>query len=210
MAYLSAEVIIKTKKNGIKIDDIIKYYQSLSDNVVTVGVHTDAGQDNVKKMLWNEFGTNHKLERDSVAIPNVGLKPVTKNTSQFIEDDLSNFVEEGADISIPARPVVRMYLYPRILQAISFNYANNIDIEINTKLHNPIRSAERVQNKLGEACVNLQRQKMSSGNFAPIDNKGKDQNNNSPLTQKIKGYNHPYFETGELVSKINYKVRKRG
>ena len=156
-------------------------------------------------MLWNEFGTNHILKHDSIAIPNVGLKPA--NTINF---DMGDFVPAGTDISIPARPVVRMYLYPRMMKSINWNYANSIDVEKNTKLRNPVQNAEKTQKKVGEVCAVLQRQKMSTRNFAPVDTKGKDINNNSRLTQKIKGYNQPYFETGELITKVNYKIKKRG
>ena len=206
MAYLSVDVDIETNHNGIKIEDLKKYFQSLSNNIVSVGVHKDAGKDNVKKMLWNEFGTNHRLKYHSIALEGVGLKPLSKN----VITGMGELVKAGADISIPARPVVRMYLYPRMLERIEFHYQNDIDLEKKSLLKNPERSANKVQEQLGEKCVVLQREKMSTRNFAPVDTKGKDINNNSRLTQKIKGYNQPYIETGELISKIDYKVRKRG
>lgn len=195
---------LERKGNGIKSDDAIAFFRNLENNKISVGVHSDAGQDNVKKMLWNEFGTNHILKYDSVAIQGEGLKPL--NNDNFSKGE---HVLAGADISIPARPVVRMYLYPRMLDRIEFHYQNDIDLEKRTKLRHPLQSANKVQEQLGEKCVVLQREKMSTRNFAPVDTKGKDINNNSPLTQKIKGFNQPYIQTGELISKIDYKVTNR-
>lgn len=201
---LTVESTFLRSGKGIKLEDLEKYFKSLEVNVVTVGVHKDAGQDNVNKMVWNEFGTNHKLKYNSVAIPNVGLKPMNENNA-----DMGDHVKKGADISIPARPVVRMYLYPKMVETISWNYRNDIDIEKNSKLKNPEQSAEKVQRHIGEVGATLQRQKISTRNFAPVDTKGKDINNNSRLTQKIKGYNQPYIDSGELLSKIDYKVQRK-
>ena len=207
MSLLDVDITVTKNKNGMSLKNLKKYFLTLHATDITVGIHADAGKDNVNKMKWNEFGTNHKLKYDSVAIQNVGLKPLSSNTAQFVVEDFSNLVEKGVDISIPARPVVRMYLYPEILREINIEQQLAINRAKKEGLKNPQASAEKTQRKVGEECVMLQREKMAKGNFAPIDNKGKDQNNNSPLTQYIKGFNHPYFKTGELISKINYKIK---
>lgn len=193
MADLSINIKSQRINNGIKAENLEKYFQSLTNNKISVGVHKDKGQDSINKMKWNEFGTNH----------------IAKKDYRFFKNGKWWTIKRGSDIRIPARPVVRMYLYRSTLDNINMSYQNDIDIEKKSKLRNPIQSAEKVQSQLGEQCVVLQRQKMSMGGFAQIDTKGKNTESNTPLTSQIKGFNQPYFETGDLIGKIDYKVERR-
>ena len=195
MAYLSIDVDIQKNNNGINIEDLKSYLKSLTSNNLFVGVHADAGQENVKKMLWNEFGTNHYAKHDY------------NFESHGIKD---NFIHEGTDIRIPARPVVRMYLYSEMKNEICIEYQLALNSEKTTKLKKPTSSAMVTLNRLGQECVFMQRNKMANGSFSQIDTKGKDTESNRGLTIKLKGFNHPYFDTGELISKIDYKIRKKG
>lgn len=209
MASLDIDIEFKRLNNGIKIENLKEYLQSLNDKILTVGVHADAGKENIKKMLWNEFGTNHRLKYDSVVIPGVGLKPLSRKTLSKAGYD-NQIIDADADISIPARPVVRMYLYQDIKNEIGIEYQLAMNREKQTRLISPKISAEKTLNDLGQECVYMQRDKMANGNFSQIDNKGKNTESNSPLTVKVKGFDQPYFDTGELIGKISYKVKNNG
>ena len=47
MADLSINIKSQRINNGIKAENLEKYFQSLTNNKISVGVHKDKGQDNL-------------------------------------------------------------------------------------------------------------------------------------------------------------------
>ena len=187
---------------------VLNYMKNIE---ATAGMLDDASEENKKKALWNEYGTNHILDYDSVAIENEGLKPLTKNTAKFIDAD-NAVVGAGADISIPARPFIRQNLYPesgnKLAKALEMKLEQQLKFG---SMADPDKATYKTLDFLGKRVVVLQREKASSGGFDTASNKtNKNQEHNSTITQKIKGYDKPLFETGSMVSALNSKVERRG
>ena len=155
------------KKHNEQVVNYFKGVQGLVENLgkvkATVGVHSDKGEMNVKKALWNEFGTKH----------------------------------------IPFRPFVRLYLYPKDVLEIEKEFVKNFDtmIRFHKRLgQSPLKSATSIMDNVGRVGAELQKNKIKNGNtFKP----------NAPSTQKIKGFDHPLYDTGELLASIDSKIERR-
>lgn len=185
-----------------------KYLEGFKDIKAVSGILDSASQDVKDKAKWNEYGTHHILKYDSVAIEGEGLKPI--NAINFDRGDL---VLAGSDISIPARPFIRLNLYEETGERMKESLEHDLTtmLRFHSRLaDNPTKATVRTMQNMGNKAMVLQRQKASLGGFEPSVNKtNKDQENNSPLTIKIKGFNHPLFETGEMVSSISSEVTRR-
>ena len=88
------------KKGNIDIKDVKGLAKALSSKEVTIGVHKEEGAKLnpetqtpvIKYACWNEFGTHH----------------ITKHKYMFVRHGKIAVINEGSDISIPARPFVRV------------------------------------------------------------------------------------------------------
>lgn len=179
-----------TQKHNEKVVNYFKSVQSLVDNLgkvkASVGVHSDKGEHNVKKALWNEFGTKH----------------ISKGVS-FFKDGVELRIRKGTDISIPARPFLRLYLYPKDILEIEKEFVKNLDVML--RFHkrlaeSPLKSATSIMDNVGRVGAELQKEKIKNGNsFKP----------NAPFTQLIKGFDHPLYDTGELLASIDSKIERR-
>lgn len=199
------------KKTMDFFESMLDYFEELNHLQAKVGVHADAGQENVNKAKWNEFGTTHRLKYRSVGIMGQGLKPLTKTRQQYVIGDNKNVLGQGADISIPARPFIRLFLYPDLVDKLVKDTMDYIDVVFNKKKIK-INDARDTYKRMGITSVDLMRSKMEYRNFDKNSNNTiyKDQEHNSEFTQKyIKGKDMPLFDTGELYDVIDYKVRKR-
>jgi len=191
--------------------NIEEYFRNFKSYKATAGMLDDASEENKKKALWNEYGTHNILKYDSVAIENQGLKPLTKNTVKFIDAD-NAVLSAGSDISSPARPFIRQNLYPencdRLAKALEMKLEQQLKFG---SMADPDKATYKTLDFLGKRTVVLQRDKASSGGFDTASNNTyKDQEHNSEITQKIKGYDKPLFETGSMISALNSKVERRG
>ena len=75
----------------------------------------------------------------------------------------------------------------------------------------PDKATYKTLDFLGKRTVVLQRDKASSGGFdTSSNNTNKDQEHNSGITQYMKGFDKPLFETGSMVSALSSKVERRG
>lgn len=186
-----------------------KYLEGFKDIKAVSGILDNAKQDVKNKAKWNEYGTNHILKYDSVVIEGEGLKPL--NAINF---DRGDFLPAGSDISIPARPFIRLNLYEETGERMKDSMEHDLTttLKFNPRLaENPTKATVRTMQNMGNKAMVLQRQKASMGGFDKYSNKTwKDQENNSPITAKIKGFNNPLFETGEMVSSISSEVVRRG
>ena len=183
----------ENKKTMDFYDSVLDYFEELNKMQAKVGVHSDAGEENVKKAIWNEFGTKHTLKYNSVAIMGEGLKPIN---SQNRESGL--FVGKGSDISIPPRPFVRLFLYPDLVDKLVKDTVDYIDVVL-TKSKIKKDDARKTYERVGATGLDLMRSKMEYRRFNQSENRtNKDQEHNSPITQYIKGKDTPLFDTGEL------------
>ena len=186
-------------------DSLLDYFENLNTLQAKVGVHASAGRENVKKAIWNEFGTNHKLKYNSVAIMGEGLKPVNSQNR-----DSGIFVGKGSDISIPARPFIRLFLYPDLVDKLTKDTVSYINVVL-TKKKIKKNDARDTYKRIGIVALDLMRSKMEYRKFNKSQNHTlKDQEHNSLITQYIKGgKDSPLFDTGELYDVMESKVRKR-
>ena len=195
----------ENKKTMDFYDSVLDYFEELNKMQAKVGVHSDAGEENVKKAIWNEFGTKHTLKYNSVAIMGEGLKPIN---SQNRGSGL--FVGKGSDISIPPRPFVRLFLYPDLVDKLVKDTVDYIDVVL-TKSKIKKDDARKTYERVGATGLDLMRSKMEYRRFNQSENRtNKDQEHNSPITQYIKGKDTPLFDTGELYDAMVYKVGKGG
>lgn len=176
---------IKVVKKDIRTQDLVSFYQTLSENKMSIGVHKDRGQNNLQKAFWNEFGTTIKLDR-----------PLKKKlaSGKFIR------LAEGTVIHTPARPFVRLTLYPESVKIIKDYFAQEMGYKIKGKLKNPKTSARNLlQDTADFSAKQMKKIADDSSNYLP----------NAPLTIAIKGYDYPLHKTGKLVDSIKGKVEKR-
>lgn len=174
-----------------------KYLEGFKDIKAVSGILDNASQEVKDKAKWNEYGTTH----------------ITKHDYNFVKNGEIESISMGSNISIPARPFIRLNLYEETGERMKESMEH--DLTTMLKFHprlanNPTKATVRTMQNMGNKVMILQRQKASLGGFEPSANKtNKDQENNAPLTIKIKGFNHPLFETGEMVSSISSEVVRR-
>lgn len=190
--------------------NIEKYFNNFKSYKATAGMLDDASEENKKKALWNEYGT-HNIAKTNLLITENGLKPV--GTMVSYEDLMEgNVIKEGSDISSPARPFIRQNLYPencdRLAKALEMKLEQQLKFG---SMADPDKATYKTLDFLGKRTVILQRDKASSGGFDTASNNTyKEQEHNSEITQKIKGYDKPLFETGSMISALSSKVERRG
>ena len=179
-----------TQKHNQNLINYMKSMQkmmaSFSKVKATVGVHSDKGEMNVKKAIWNEFGTKHISK---------GYK--------FIKNGVEYKIKRGTDIGIPARPFIRLYLYPQDIYKIEKELLRNLETTLNFHKRlaiNPLKSATTIVDNLGKVGAEIQREKIKNLNSFK---------SNAPLTQEIKGFDHPLYDTGELLASIDSKIERR-
>lgn len=190
---------IEEIKDGIRIKDLKKFYASLNANCVTVGVHEDKPEMVKKEALWNEFGTKH----------------IAGKTYRFKKNGEWYCIKKGTDISIPARPFIRMFLYlysDKYADKFQFQIENALTQSIvKNMLKNPDGEATKIYNVIGESAKILMRQKITFGGFDRGQNNTATQKNqeyNADMTIMMKGFNHPLIEDGTLLGSIDYKVER--
>jgi len=175
---------LERKNNGIKPENAISFFEELEKNKISAGIHGDKGGKVIKKAAHTEFGT-----------------------TVFAEGWGTPF---GKVYVVPPRPVVRMYLYKDMKDKISETYEKSVNDEMRSKLKNPRQNANDVQSKIGEVCVELQHEKIAYGGFDNSTNStGVDPEHNGERTILYKGFDHPWYQTGETMEAIDYKVEKR-
>lgn len=187
MSIVSLDVKIERKKNGIKIENLERYLKSLAQSKLSIGVHKEAGADLVKRAKHTEFGTQP---------PNAIV-----------------WYEEGYGSSgiVPPRPIIRMYLYPEMLNGISKAYKQGIKMAKSVKMKDADRIAENTLNLVGQVGVSLQKEQVFLRNYDTSTNKSPfDPNYNGDKTIKYKGFDLPWIGTGQTVEAINYKVTRKG
>ena len=179
-----------TQKHNEKVVKYFKAVQHLFEDFgkvkTTVGVHADKGEYNVKKAVWNEFGTKH----------------ISKGYS-FVRGGKEYHIKRGTDIGIPARPFIRLYLYPKDVLQILRDFAKNLETML--RLHkrfvkSTLKTATSIVDNIGKTGAELQREKIKNGNTFK---------SNAQLTQDIKGFDHPLYDTGELLASIDSKIERR-
>lgn len=177
---------IEFKKRNVQLKDIPKFYEGLIDNKISVGVHKEQGSFNVKKAVWNEFGTT----------PYVLATPKRKR----LFDGSYATLQAGTVIETPARPFIRLYLFPESRSLINETYIHSINNSFRSGLKSPRSLAKNVLNSVGDSgqvsqWINMERWKTALPNAS--------------LTVAIKGFDYPLFKTGALQRAIRYKVSKR-
>ena len=177
---------IEFKKRNVQLKDIPKFYEGLIDNKISVGVHKEQGSFNVKKAVWNEFGTT----------PYVLATPKRKR----LFDGSYATLQAGTVIETPARPFIRLYLFPESRSLINETYIHSINNSFRSGLKSPRSLAKNVLNSVGDSgqvsqLINMERWKTALPNAS--------------LTVAIKGFDYPLFKTGRLQKAIKYKISKR-
>ena len=185
------------KKGNVDIKDVKGLADALSARQVTIGVHKEEGQtvnpetgtSVIKYACWNEFGTHH----------------VTKHRYKFVRHGKVVVINEGSDISIPARPFVRVKNSAELRNAIKL-WHNKIKKRLYKDLSHKSANgaADELLGEVGRLYLHqmwqiLQFSKSPEGTFPE----------NAQLTEHLKGFNHPLIDTGTLYQSLRYKVRKK-
>lgn len=162
-----------------------KYLNDFSKVQTTVGVHADKGKDVVDKAVWNEFGTKHISK---------GYK--------FIKNGVEYKIKRGTDISIPARPFIRLYLYSDAVLKIKNELAKNVETMAlgHKRLKQPLKAVTHTMDNIGRVAKELMKEKMTNPN---------NYKKNADLTIAIKGFDYPLYDTGELLSSIDSRLERR-
>ena len=187
-------------------DNVIGYFQSLEKYLrgfgkveATVGVHADKGKEVVQRAVWNEFGTKRTAEEHYLIVEGKGLFPIEKEVMAF-DDEI---VAKGSDLSVPARPFVRLFLYPQHVLKICRELAKNVEtmaLAHKRLSQNPLKAATTTMDNIGRVAKELMRSNITNSNIHKP---------NTPLTQRLKGFNHPLYDTGEMLASIDSKLERR-
>lgn len=175
---------IKTKKRDLKINNLAKFYLALSENKASIGVHKEQGSHNLDKAIWNEFG----------ATPFVLATPMKKK----LADGTFTTLGAGTVLQIPARPFVRLYLYPERQRKVFEEYKIVYNQLVKEGVKSPISKARKLLQQIGLVAKNEMYDIILSKTLIP----------NAPLTIAIKGFDFPLFKTGSMVNAIKNKVKK--
>lgn len=183
------------KKGNVDIKDVKGLAKALQSHYVTIGVHKEEGQTLnsetqtpvIKYAQWNEFGTTH----------------ITKHKYRFVRHGKYVEIPEGADISIPPRPFVRVKNSRELRNAIKLwhrKIKKGFYRDLSHKRANGV--AKELLSEVGRLYLHqmwhtLQFSKSPEGNFLE----------NAPLTEYLKGFNHPLIDTGTLFKSLRYKVK---
>ena len=182
MTY-TVQTKLERKGNGIKVENAIAFFRNLEKNKISSGIHKEEGREYIKRASHTEFGS-----------PVFGAWE-----TPF-----------GKVNHVPPRPAIRMYLYPEMMKEVSNTYSKNINSEKKTKLRTPSNNALEVQEEVGLKCKTLQQEKMRKGGYSWEGNTtGNDPEHNGIRTIAYKGFDDPWIQTGETVTKVNYKVTKK-
>ena len=188
---MNAEQTNKATINYFKC--VQQYVENLGKVKATVGVHAEDskkdkyGVTTVQKAIWNEFGTNNIAKRDY----------------DFIKNGKQYFIHRGDNLSIPARPFVRLYVHPKSVLVIEREFAKNFDVMLrfHNRLTRPLKAATTTMDNIGRKAKEEMKNLIKNGNTYK---------KNSDFTVQIKGFDHPLYETGDLLNSIDSKLERRG
>ncbi len=178
-------VQMKFKERDVRLKDIPKFYEDLSTKKLTIGVHHEQGKHNVEKAVWNEFGKTTILQA-----------PLRKK----LADGTYARLKEGTILNTPARPFVRLYLYPERFNKLKQVFVDALDDCFISGLKDYKNKANMVLDMMGYSGKNEMQDIILSQNVLLP---------NAELTIAIKGFDYPLVREGKLVNAIDYKVRKR-
>lgn len=195
MGYnINMTVKVFRKKGNVDIKDVKKLAKALKEREVTIGVHKEEGQalnpetqtPVIKYAQWNEFGTEHKA----------------KHNYRFTRHGQEVFIPAGSDIGIPKRPFVRVKNSPELRNAIKLWHRKiKMGLYKNLKYSTGGRVANELLGEVGRLYLHQMWHRLQfSSRYYP---------QNKPLTEKLKGFNHPLIDTGTLFQSLRYKVRHR-
>lgn len=185
------------KKGNVDIKDIIGLSKALKRANVTIGVHKKEGQTLnpetqtpvIKYACWNEFGTHH----------------ITKHKYKFVRHNKYVVIPEGSDISIPPRPFVRVKNSEELRRALKLWHKRMSHNFWRHVTHSTVNGAvNEMYGEVGRLYLHqmwhiLQSSKSPEGDFE----------RNKPLTEFLKGFDHPLIDTGTLFKSLRYKVNKQ-
>ena len=190
---MNAEQTNKATINYFKC--VQQYVENLGKVKATVGVHAEDskkdkyGVTTVQKAIWNEFGVEEWT---------------AKRDYDFIKKGKQYFVSKGQKFKIPARPFVRLYIHPNSVKIIQQELNRNMRTMLNFhgRLTQPLKAATTTMDNVGRKAKEEMKNLIKKGSplYAP----------NSPFTVQIKGFDHPLYETGDLLNSIDSKLERRG
>lgn len=182
------------KKGNVDIKDVKNLVKALKERDVTIGVHRAEGQKLnpetqtpvIKYACWNEFGTNH----------------ITKHEYNFVRHGQKVVINKGSDISIPPRPFVRVKNSSELRRAIKL-WHRKIKFRLYKNLKNSTggRVANELLGEVGRLYLHQMWHILQFGSNEHLPN--------APLTEYLKGFNHPLVDTGTLFKALRYKVNHR-
>lgn len=192
---------VKFKKNEMK--SLMKKIALLQMYYLTVGIHkgqgtrlansTSSSKINIATLAhWLEEGASW-VQSKTIRIPS--KLPVGNPATGKIENFVTIF--KGTHINVPSRLFISLNKIPYVWSNIK-NFTNNA-IKMFIGLNRGTGNAKKFFEILGIEIERNQKQRITNG-FG-VDG-------NSPTTEKIKGFNHPLLDSGNMLDSIRYKINK--
>lgn len=190
MAKQFIEIQIKHPKKGLK--QFIRKLMMLNMYNVTVGIHKNEGRRRANTR------TNSKSNIAKVAsILEAGADYIQSKTIVIKGDNLEKYIiPEGTHIHIPSRLFLSIHKISEAFNSLK-TFCNGIVQEFVLR-NRSVGSAKTFWEQLGREAQRQQKLQIT-GSYTE---------RNSTLTELIKGFNHPLFDTGKLLESIKYKVNK--
>lgn len=181
------DIKIISKKQGLK--KALKELAKLEKSCVTVGIHK--GQGRLKKTVSGRGPINMAT---LAKLQETAMSWIQKNTVVIpCADGDDIIIPKGARLNKPARIFVNLQKVPDVYGAIQ----NFISDKIRSLLSKSIKTSmiNSFWNTIGEKIL------LEQKNRIQLQRTDK----NSEITQKIKGFNHPLFDTGALLNALSFK-----
>lgn len=185
MAMKNVDCVIEIKKGGISLKALEKFYKSLEKHNVTVGIHKAEGSKQV--------GNNNFTLIKNACIQEFGNTQVVKKSRRFRSPMTGKwfFIKKGTEMTVPARPFVRIFNNSKEKKDLTGAFKNQIEIYSKS---NDIKS---VYDGVGFLAKARMRERIYGHKIKPA---------NSTMTKEFKGSSTPLYMTGALVSSIKHEV----
>lgn len=181
------DIKIISKKQGLK--KALKELAKLEKSCVTVGIHK--GQGRLKKTVSGRGPINMAT---LAQLQETALSWIQKSTAVIpCADGDTVIIPKGARLKKPARIFIDLRKIANVYASIQMFISTRFKLLNLTGIKTS--SANKFWESVGSKILEEQQNRI----------KRQDTHSNSDITKKIKGFDHPLFDTGSLLNALSFK-----
>lgn len=179
------------KRKGMK--NLLKTIVALQMYYVTCGIHRNEGRRRVKSSSSNKSSVNRATLASLLEKTVSWIQPKTVTIPTHDGEEVT--IWAGARLRRPARIFIHLNLLPNIWNGLR-SFIRTRVLLLLKKQRVGATGAKKFLKALGVKALEEQQARINR----------KDTASNSEITEKIKGFNHPLFDTGALLESLKYKI----